>query len=85
MLQKSGRLVLWEAMFILELHSAETQAFHHSSLQIYEAFPPADETLSDSIFPQNTLFHFHKLYFPSIVKVPVIPHIKKTTSTIQNK
>ena len=26
MLQKSGRLVLWEAMFILELHSAETQA-----------------------------------------------------------
>lgn len=27
MLQKSGRLVLWEAMFILELHSAETQAF----------------------------------------------------------
>ena len=25
MLQKSGRLVLWEAMFILELHSAETQ------------------------------------------------------------
>lgn len=31
MLQKSGRLVLWEAMFILELHSAETQdeeSFH---------------------------------------------------------
>ena len=27
MLQKSGRLVLWEAMFILELHSAETQGF----------------------------------------------------------
>ena len=27
MLQKSGRLVLWEAMFILELHSAETQAY----------------------------------------------------------
>lgn len=27
MLQKSGRLVLWEAMFILELHSAETQEF----------------------------------------------------------
>ena len=27
MLQKSGRLVLWEAMFILELHSAETQVF----------------------------------------------------------
>jgi len=27
MLQKSGRLVLWEAMFILELHSAETQDF----------------------------------------------------------
>ena len=25
MLQKSGRFVLWEAMFILELHSAETQ------------------------------------------------------------
>ena len=24
-LQKFGRLVLWEAMFILELHSAETQ------------------------------------------------------------
>ena len=29
MLQKSGRLVLWEAMFILELHSAETQAISH--------------------------------------------------------
>ena len=27
MLQKSGRLVLWEAMFILELHSAETQGY----------------------------------------------------------
>ena len=27
MLQKSGRLVLWEAMFILELHSAETQEY----------------------------------------------------------
>lgn len=25
MLQKFGRLVLWEAVFILELHSAETQ------------------------------------------------------------
>ena len=30
MLQKSGRLVLWEAMFILELHSAETQAKYFS-------------------------------------------------------
>lgn len=30
MLQKSGRLVLWEAMFILELHSAETQALYKS-------------------------------------------------------
>ena len=29
------------------------------------------------------MFHFHKLYFPSIVKVPVIPHIKKTASAIQ--
>ena len=28
MLQKSGRLVLWEAMFILELHSAETQVLY---------------------------------------------------------
>lgn len=28
MLQKSGRLVLWEAMFILELHSAETQEYN---------------------------------------------------------
>ena len=27
MLQKSGRLVLWEAVFILELHSAETQDY----------------------------------------------------------
>ena len=25
MLQKFGRLVLWEAVFILELHSAKTQ------------------------------------------------------------
>ena len=32
MLQKSGRLVLWEAMFILELHSAETQ---ESVFEIY--------------------------------------------------
>ena len=30
MLQKSGRLVLWEAMFILELHSAETQVSFQS-------------------------------------------------------
>lgn len=30
MLQKSGRLVLWEAMFILELHSAETQDIYRS-------------------------------------------------------
>ena len=30
MLQKSGRLVLWEAMFILELHSAETQDLYVS-------------------------------------------------------
>ena len=33
MLQKSGRLVLWEAMFILELHSAETQV--PNDLNIY--------------------------------------------------
>ena len=33
MLQKSGRLVLWEAMFILELHSAETQE------KIFRIFP----------------------------------------------
>ena len=36
MLQKSGRLVLWEAMFILELHSAETQGniwLYHKSIQ----------------------------------------------------
>lgn len=35
MLQKSGRLVLWEAMFILELHSAETQAFLISIIFLY--------------------------------------------------
>lgn len=34
MLQKSGRLVLWEAMFILELHSAETQVFLYISSDI---------------------------------------------------
>lgn len=33
MLQKSGRLVLWEAMFILELHSAETQVVVYPFLQ----------------------------------------------------
>jgi len=32
MLQKSGRLVLWEAMFILELHSAETQGMLLSNI-----------------------------------------------------
>lgn len=32
MLQKSGRLVLWEAMFILELHSAETQDLLYFSI-----------------------------------------------------
>ena len=31
-LQKFGRLVLWEVMFILELHSAETQELHIFSL-----------------------------------------------------
>ena len=35
MLQKSGRLVLWEAMFILELHSAETQVLCIYVLKIY--------------------------------------------------
>lgn len=35
MLQKSGRLVLWEAMFILELHSAETQAHMDMKLVIF--------------------------------------------------
>lgn len=36
MLQKSGRLVLWEAMFILELHSAETQGYlgNHVDLSV---------------------------------------------------
>ena len=29
MLQKSGRLMLWEAMFILELHSADTQGIYN--------------------------------------------------------
>lgn len=33
MLQKSGRLVLWEAMFILELHSAETQEFNRFGMK----------------------------------------------------
>lgn len=32
MLQKSGRLVLWEAMFILELHSAETQVGYFAQI-----------------------------------------------------
>ena len=49
MLQKSGRLVLWEAMFILELHSAETQAFDifvtvHSYL-----VPPSNLPLAASL------------------------------------
>ena len=39
MLQKSGRLVLWEAMFILELHSAETQvllvSMHKYSVKVF--------------------------------------------------
>ena len=37
MLQKSGRLVLWEAMFILELHSAETQVNLVGSFAFSEA------------------------------------------------
>ena len=36
MLQKSGRLVLWEAMFILELHSAETQGVIAYNLKKYQ-------------------------------------------------
>lgn len=43
MLQKSGRLVLWEAMFILELHSAETQDISFSlypDLKILGFLPP---------------------------------------------
>ena len=40
MLQKSGRLVLWEAMFILELHSAETQDKNPAlTLFIVQNFP----------------------------------------------
>lgn len=35
MLQKSGRLVLWEAMFILELHSAETQDTQKEPISSY--------------------------------------------------
>ena len=47
MLQKSGRLVLWEAMFILELHSAETQdekIFHSASVRAKHV-PLAHSTL----------------------------------------
>lgn len=42
MLQKSGRLVLWEAMFILELHSAETQVsifLYNAKIMLYFVYP----------------------------------------------
>lgn len=43
MLQKSGRLVLWEAMFILELHSAETQAKIEITLVNGKKLPISEE------------------------------------------
>ena len=47
MLQKSGRLVLWEAMFILELHSAETQAIFQNILFKGITLNPPYFSLSD--------------------------------------
>lgn len=44
MLQKSGRLVLWEAMFILELHSAETQEFCLITAHYSSSFSPSIKT-----------------------------------------
>lgn len=51
MLQKSGRLVLWEAMFILELHSAETQVSYGYLLILSHA---AFERLHLSAAPQQS-------------------------------
>lgn len=45
MLQKSGRLVLWEAMFILELHSAETQDFLAKKKAVSRLPQTVDKTL----------------------------------------
>ena len=43
MLQKSGRLVLWEAMFILELHSAETQDVKENVVNFITGNKPLSE------------------------------------------
>lgn len=59
MLQKSGRLVLWEAMFILELHSAETQGFRICGND--------SEPLRKIAATRIALDHFHlKITIPTI-------------------
>ena len=52
MLQKSGRLVLWEAMFILELHSAETQVLFLEFPYFYPHF---------SAFTGSAINNFQKM------------------------
>ena len=63
MLQKSGRLVLWEAMFILELHSAETQV--HLLEQMLEALTThwslTDSVLYHRMAPETKAIQSHEL------------------------
>ena len=54
MLQKSGRLVLWEAMFILELHSAETQGVAESDHLLQKT---AQKNFSDNPYYSEKFSH----------------------------
>ena len=72
MLQKSGRLVLWEAMFILELHSAETQVFFHFShfpCAKKHAFPPQKTGITDMLF----YFVIYFSYSNAVLILPGLP------------
>lgn len=52
MLQKSGRLVLWEAMFILELHSAETQVLAWPDKQKQFSNPEVSIAVNDVLLTE---------------------------------
>ena len=51
-LQKFGRLVLWDALFILELHFAETQAFMQGAMR---KLPAHGEPIVTQIFTADSI------------------------------
>ena len=75
-LQKFGRLVLWEAIFILELHFAETQGIEKEGIMILEKILKLAEKNSISVsclektlgFGNGTIKKWRESY-PSVDKL----------------